>query len=214
MLLVHVPEAPPLSILARSLTNEQLMYAWLEAFLLKSRSDSTAEAKLEDIRRRLLRFSAARGLRYSEDWVQETLLRVTLNVRKVVERWNEEDDPAKYFNAVWANVRKEAAREVAKAKVPAALTYEVRTSTDAEHREEAGRECRERCVGELPPGDLSLIVRYVSRGKGRESAEDIAEEFGVTVNALRQRVNRIRRERLDPCVGKCLDESGARRNAP
>ncbi|HEX8147674.1 MAG TPA: FHA domain-containing protein [Pyrinomonadaceae bacterium] len=213
-LLVHVPEPPALSALAASLTNEQLMYAWLELFLLKSRSDGTAEAKLEDVRRRLLRFSEARGLRHAEDWVQETLLRVALNVRKVAERWNEEDDPAKYFNAVWANVRKEAAREAARAKVPPALTYEVEISTDAEYREEAGRECREKCVGELPPGDLSLVVRYVSRGKGRESAEEIAGEFGVTVNALRQRVNRIRRERLDPCVDKCLDEAGARRDAP
>lgn len=215
MLLVHVPEAPPLSSLASSLTNEQLMYAWLEAFLVKSRSDGTAEEKLEDIRRRLLSFSQARGLRYSEDWVQETLLRVALNVQKVVERWNEEDDPAKYFNAVWANVRKEAARERVRAKVPVAVTYEGKISTDAEYREEAGRACRERCVGELPPGDFSLILRYVSRGEGKESAEEIAEEFGMTVNALRQRVNRIRRERLDPCVGKCLDdEAGARRNAP
>jgi len=213
-LLVHVPEAPTLSALAPSLTNEQLMYAWLELFLLKSRSDSTAEGKLEDVRRRLLRFSEARGLRHAEDWVQETLLRVALNVRKVVERWNEEDDPAKYFNAVWSNVRKEAAREAVRAEVPSGLTYKVERSTDAEYREEAGRECRERCVRELPPADLSLILRYVSRGGGKESAEEMAKEFGVTANALRQRVNRIRRERLDPCVGKCLNEAGGRQNAP
>ena len=211
---MHVQEAPPLSALAPNLTNEQLMYAWLEAFLVRSRSGSTAEEKLEDVRGRLLRFSEARGLRHAEDWVQETLLRVALNVRKVVERWREEDDPAKYFNAVWANVRKEAAREAFRAKAPVPLTHEVKTSTDVEYREEVGRECRERCVGELPPGELSLIVRYVSRGEGRESAEEIADELGVTVNALRQRVNRIRRERLDPCVGRCLDEAGARRDAP
>jgi DNA-directed RNA polymerase specialized sigma24 family protein len=190
------------------------MYAWLEAFLVRSRSNVTAEEKLEDIRRRLLRFSESRRLSHAEDWVQETLLRVALGVRRVAERWDEEDDPAKYFNAVWTNVRKEAAREAASAVVQAALTPEVGVSADADYREEVGRECRERCVGELPPADLSLLLRYVSRGEGKESAEEIAEACGLTVNALRQRINRIRRERLDPCVSKCLDAAGGRRDAP
>ena len=62
-------------------------------------------------------------------------------------------------------------------------------------------ECMEKCLRALPPEDRDLIVKNCSRDK--RGKEDLASSLGLTINALRIRVFRIR-TRLQECREKCL----------
>jgi len=58
----------------------------------------------------------------------------------------------------------------------------------------------ERCLERLPPATRALLLRYYGTTRGAER-QHIADELGITVNALRIRMHRVRTElaqRLTP----------------
>jgi hypothetical protein len=65
--------------------------------------------------------------------------------------------------------------------------------------------CLERCMDKLVASNRELITRYYA-GKERikiENRRALAEEFGITLNALSIRACRIR-DRLEDCVRSCV----------
>ena len=65
-------------------------------------------------------------------------------------------------------------------------------------------DCLERCADKLEPPNREIIFRYYT-GKERakiESRRALAEELGITVNALAIRACRIR-DKLEACVKEC-----------
>lgn len=67
--------------------------------------------------------------------------------------------------------------------------------------------CLEGCLGQLPARDQAIIVEYY-RGELRSKLErraQIAENLGITLNALSVRTCRIR-TKLETCVKKCCDD--------
>ena len=65
--------------------------------------------------------------------------------------------------------------------------------------------CLEQCAGNLEPPNREIITRYYV-GKEREKIENrraLAEELGITMNALSIRACRIR-DKLEACVKQCL----------
>jgi DNA-directed RNA polymerase specialized sigma24 family protein len=71
--------------------------------------------------------------------------------------------------------------------------------------EDAGIDCLERCLEELPPEIRALLLEYYSA----EASERIrlrqrmADRLGLTLNALRNRALHLRRS-LEVCVNQCL----------
>jgi DNA-directed RNA polymerase specialized sigma24 family protein len=80
--------------------------------------------------------------------------------------------------------------------------------TPADQREAAVRNCFDDCLARLPQDGQSLVLRYYEEeGRARiEARRALAGNLGLTDNALRIRVQRLR-DRLEACVGTCLSES-------
>lgn len=64
-------------------------------------------------------------------------------------------------------------------------------------------ECLETCLEQLPPETRKLVVSYYDEGAAIEHRHLLAQSLGVTSEALRVRVHRIRRT-LEQCVSDCL----------
>jgi DNA-directed RNA polymerase specialized sigma24 family protein len=72
-------------------------------------------------------------------------------------------------------------------------------------------ECFERCLASLPPDGRTLVLEYYS-GDGQMKIENrrrVARSIGVSENALRSRVQRVR-DRLERCTRTCTETAEAR----
>ena len=80
-----------------------------------------------------------------------------------------------------------------------------RSQKDEEH---TTADCLEPCLEKLPPESTALIVEYYS-GQGMALIEArkrmLAVRLGVTMNTLRNRALRLRRE-LEDCNSRCAEE--------
>lgn len=166
--------------------------------------DSDGRKYLE-MRRKLVEYFDRKNSRSPDDLADETLNRVA---RRIVEEGViETETPAKYCyitaRFVFLEHLRETNREsisldeVALSKVAARIDEEVETK-------EKRLACLEKCVGELDQGNRYLIVSYYY-GRERVKIENrrrMAEQLGISVNALSIRACRIR-ERLEKCVEKC-----------
>ncbi|HXD18447.1 MAG TPA: hypothetical protein VN700_14485 [Vicinamibacterales bacterium] len=167
--------------------------------------DKEAEAKFEEIRRKLVWFFAGRACQEADDLAIETTLRVAAKSAELCEMPHAER--TKYFYGVARNVLHEWHRE----------SRREWTSHDALSRELAGLSTvdadttpdelndrdLEQCLSRLTTRARQLILKYYSTDKD-EKAEGhrvLAHESGKTVNAMRIEVCRIRR-----ALRQCMDE--------
>lgn len=130
--------------------------------------------------------------------------------RRLEEEGNvETDSPAKYCYTVarfvfMEQLRSPISREVAIED----LVLKARDDQSEEaYEREAAMKCLERCSGSIDQERSSLIIRYYSGEKGEKIAnrKQMADELGVSLNALGIRAFRIR-ESLEACLTKCLAE--------
>jgi DNA-directed RNA polymerase specialized sigma24 family protein len=73
------------------------------------------------------------------------------------------------------------------------------------------RECFERCLAALPPDGRTLVLEYYD-GTGQTKIQNrrrVAQSIGVSENALRSRVQRLR-DRLETCTRTCAAMAEAR----
>jgi DNA-directed RNA polymerase specialized sigma24 family protein len=173
-------------------------------------ADSGGEKYLE-MRRRLVQYFDRKNCLAPDELADETLNRAARRLEE--EGVIETEAPAKYCYTVARFVFMEHLRATEKA---GALLDDARTSSPLNHpaAAEAAREkefaekrldCLERCAAQLEPRQRELITRYYA-GKERERIENrraLAEELGVTVNALSIRACRIR-DKLEECVRRCV----------
>ena len=64
-------------------------------------------------------------------------------------------------------------------------------------------ECLRRCLARLPEDQRRLILRYHGEDDRIRSRQELAEELGIALNALRIRAHRVRRD-LEQCVRQRL----------
>jgi DNA-directed RNA polymerase specialized sigma24 family protein len=85
-------------------------------------------------------------------------------------------------------------------------TSELVAAPDDQQRERS-LTCLDRCLETLTAEDRSLVLRYYSEHGARkiDSRRQMADASGVSVNALRIRMHRIR-ERLERCVRDCTEQ--------
>ena len=178
----------------------------LEALLQGLASDrDVAGERYVELSRRLRAVFLYRQCPDPDELVRETLDRAG---RKLVELGSrfEGRDPAPYVFGVAWNVARESFRRPSTEPLEDGRQIAGPSSADAEEGAERRSVCLDRCLERLPEDDRDLALKYYQgekRAKIRQRAA-LADELGVSANALRLKVHRITR-RLRQCVFECMD---------
>jgi len=159
-----------------------------------------AGQKYEQVRTRLIKIFACRGCCEPEDLADETINRVTKKLGEIAATFTGE--PALYFFGVANKVYLEHLRRKPTPSLPIA--------TESSEEAERQYQCLDRCVGMLTSVNRELVMQYYQEDKRAkiEHRKQLADRFGIAVNALRIRAHRIRRS-LQCCVQECLNEATA-----
>lgn len=170
-------------------------------FTLLEPDSQSIEEGFRQSRLKLIKFFAWRYCEDPDNLADETISRLLKNVRAGQEISS--DNPYSYVYGIAAKVFLEYLR----AKKKGALL------TDLEEAREAAVEavtddCKKQCFEQLPRGKRELLTRYYTDDDEREK---IAREQGLTLNALRLQVHRIK-QGLRRCREDCLKHSAGVRN--
>jgi DNA-directed RNA polymerase specialized sigma24 family protein len=175
----------------------------LSAFDVEDRE--RAGQKHEILRRKLLEFFAARGSRAPDEHADETLNRVARRLA--------EGEVVENIDKYCYGVAKFLWLEISRKKEPVALNDELAFpgTNDLEDEEqlrleqERRIECFEECLSKLPEETRAFIIEYYREEKGLkiEHRKAQAARFKTTLNAMRLRASRLRRE-LAACIESCL----------
>jgi len=164
-------------------------------------SPPQAEEAFERLRRLLIRVLSGRGARYPEDLADETLSRVAgkLAAGKLVE-----NIPA-YSLEVARRVWYESLRDEGKDReIDPDGDWPADDDKEEKERKERRSVCLDDCKATLPPESRYLITEYYSYS-GRQLIElrrELAEQFGLTREALANRAQRLR-HKLEACILNC-----------
>jgi RNA polymerase sigma factor (sigma-70 family) len=161
-----------------------------------------AARRYEDIRDRLIRILMHRGCTVAEELADKAINQVA---RKVVEvKSYYVGDPAFYFYGVARNIYNDYLKSLpdevdVEPELLSAGPPEELGESEAEH------DCLEKCLGELTPQNRDLILEYHREKEGAkiEHHKEMAKRLGITLNALRILMCRIRAG-LKKCMRECL----------
>lgn len=174
----------------RAITQESFdtLLAWLDE------SREAAGQKYETIRGRLVKLFVNRGCSDAEDLADLTITRVVARLPDVKDDYVGEQ--IRYFYGVARKVYLESRRR-----------REIATDTfppPRPARPDPVRECLRECLERLPADQRELVLDYYVYEKRAkiDHRKGLAEELGVTANALRLKAHRARIE-LERCVRRC-----------
>ena len=154
------------------------------------------------LRERLVRYFEWQKGRFPEDYADVTLTRVA---RKIKEGEQMTSSVSAYAKGVARRVFYEM-RRVENKEVYLDDELEIPTpEPDEELFEPRLTDCFEKCLRELPPDDRETLLRYYEDEKGNhiKGRAQLAEEKGISPNALRIEVHRLR-AKVKKCVEKCI----------
>jgi DNA-directed RNA polymerase specialized sigma24 family protein len=162
----------------------------------------------ENIRRKLLEFFEARGSAVPDEHADETFDRV---MRRMTEG-EKVKNPTNYCYGVAKFVWIEASRALAKGPVELHENAVIRDREDDDYlrryRDAVDRrlDCLDNCLDHLADATRHFIIEYYREEKGPkiEQRKLLADRLDTTINALRLRASRLRRE-LAKCTDKCLN---------
>ena len=161
-----------------------------------------AGEKYESIRRALTELFENWSCDEADNLADETINRVLSKVRSVAPTYS--GDPALYFYGTAKRVRYEYLRRPR----PAPLIVDIRAVSpeDVEEKEQL-HACLDGCLNVMPATDREVILEYYRGDKKTKIAyrRYLGEQAGVSRNALRVRVYRLR-VILEECIGKCLQK--------
>jgi DNA-directed RNA polymerase specialized sigma24 family protein len=191
-----------------ALTSEALqrLLDWLDG------GASSDGLKYLEMRHRLVAYFDRKNCPTPDELADETLNRVARRLEE--EGAIEGDSPARYCYIVARFVFMEHLRETQKDN---ALANDLRQRShaddhapteadDAREVKERRLKCLDQCLNKLEAANRGIIARYYV-GEARVKIEHrraLAEELGITMNALSIRACRIR-DRLEACVRECVD---------
>lgn len=157
-----------------------------------------AGIKYEAIRGRLIMIFSGRGCVDAEDLADETINRVTQRLSTIREEFT--GDPTRYFFGVANFVYMEYMRR--KPPQPSPFPPSDSDQVELEYR------CLEHCIESLSKENRYLLLKYYGpEGRSKiDQRQQLAEELGIALNALRIRAHRIRHG-LQKCVEKCIERS-------
>jgi RNA polymerase sigma factor (sigma-70 family) len=159
-----------------------------------------------DLRHSLLRIFSWNGCADPEGMTDETFDRVARQVHTL--RNTFEGNPKLFFYGVANNLIKEYRKKV-KSHVPIEVIELVEGPPQEFEEETAERrkECLSKCLRKLPKRKRDLILAYYAKEKQAKIIHraEMAQQLGVSIEALRVRMLRIRGT-LEECIEQCLDE--------
>jgi DNA-directed RNA polymerase specialized sigma24 family protein len=158
-----------------------------------------AGEKYETIRRKLIRLFEWRGCDSPEDLADVTISRVAKRIVEGVDVCS-----SGYFYGVAHLVYKEEWRRVAREQRALERGDWPPCQPEEEPEEDQRLACLNRCLGQLPPGEKNLLLRYYQGDDKIRNRKDLCRERNISINALRIQVHRVRRK-LESCVRDCLD---------
>jgi RNA polymerase sigma factor (sigma-70 family) len=183
---------------------------WLDA------DRERAGQRYEELRRKLVSYFDRRKCLGSDDLTDETINRVA---RRITEDENIlKEEPLKYCYGRAREVFLEYLRHPSRTQrtqsdvndLPQAQQPAIDPQTEADLytekcAQEQQEECLAECLGKLPPETRKLILQYY-KGEQRAKINNrraLAEQLGISLNALRIRASRLRDE-LEACVTECV----------
>lgn len=176
----------------RELTSEafELLLQWLDP------DRDKAGQKYEAVRRRLITFFYGRGCGEDSEWLSDRTITVVADkVPQLIDSYN--GNPTYYFIGVARKVHKEylrLKRRMNRSPPPPPAGW-----TEQDYK------CLERCMGQLASAACQMFEEYYC---GQESDRaSLAARSGMSLNALRIRVHRIRTT-LKACVKDCIEREG------
>jgi DNA-directed RNA polymerase specialized sigma24 family protein len=150
-------------------------------------SDSTrAKREYDRLRFKLIRYFAWKGSRCPDDLADETFFRVWRRVSQGAEIRS--SNPDSYFYGVAANVLREERGLPAELPIPELSTDRRLSSFGGLDRLELKLRLEE-LLKELLPEDRALLLRYYT-----EDRQSLAREHRITLELLRLRIHRIKRD--------------------
>jgi DNA-directed RNA polymerase specialized sigma24 family protein len=166
--------------------------------------------KYLEMRQRLVAYFDRKNCPAPDELADETLNRIARRLEE--EGIIESETPARYCYIVARFVFMEHLRRMQKGDVPLDDLQRghdpaAPEAGDEKEIKEKMLNCLEHCTSKLESSSHKLIIRYY-KGQERVKIENrraLAEELGITVNALSIRACRIR-DRLEACVTECLGE--------
>ena len=157
-----------------------------------------AGEKYEEIRQKLIKIFVRRGCTIAEDLSDEVINRVSRRVEEIAESYV--GDPALYFYGVAQNLYFEYVK-----KRPDPKPLPIPDPPD-----EQRHKCLDQCIGLLDSESQEIVLQYYQRETRSkiDHRKQLADRFGMTLNALRMRVHRIKAT-LQKCVPDCLNAAEA-----
>lgn len=173
-------------------------------------ADSEGRTYLE-MRRRLASYFDRKNCSMPDELADETLNRVARRLEE--EGAIETDAPAHYCYIAARFVFMEHLREAQKdstlanelRQLPSVGHLDASEADDERRMKEQRLNCLEQCLGKLEFLSREIITRYYV-GKARVKIDHrraLAEELGITANALSVRACRIR-DKLEACIRQCV----------
>jgi DNA-directed RNA polymerase specialized sigma24 family protein len=159
-----------------------------------------AATKYEAIRDRLIKIFLKKGCTEPEELTDDTIERVTRSLPKIKESY--EGNPLWYFisiaRRVWWEWLRSRSREVQYDLVPEVVVVDP--------QRDPARECLQQCLRALSQTQRDLVLDYhLNKKRAKiDLHKTMADELGLSPNALRLRTHRIRMG-LEKCVMECLN---------
>jgi DNA-directed RNA polymerase specialized sigma24 family protein len=149
----------------------------------------------EEIRRRLIRFFTCRACTDPDSLADVVIDRVNNAIMRPDFEFSGE--PILLFYGFARNVCLEHQRQAARPRPLPGDLY-------VQPEDPLPFQCLESCVGMLSPNQRKMILSYYQYEPGAktENREQLAQEYGMALNALRIRVHRIRLK-LRECIMMC-----------
>jgi len=167
-----------------------------------------AGLEYERIRGRLIKYFEWQKCPDPEELADETINRVTRGLEFGKEIWT--SNPLSFFYGVARNVAREqwGKKETISLDQLGPGDHNLRQHEEVSEPEKSRDEefyCLEKCAGALPDAQRNMIVSYYFGEKSLKihRRKELANEFGISMNALRIRAHRIREE-LEACVAGCV----------
>lgn len=159
----------------------------------------TAGREYERLRRSLIKFFDWRGAWPPDECADETLDRLA---RKLEDA--DIGNVVEYARGIARLVLLERRRAPAFSSLQPGDAPAVGTPPDEDDDAERLRGCFERCLDAFPHESRALIVGYYQGDRGDKIANRrrLARDLGLSDNALRSRIQRLR-DRLELCVQEC-----------
>ena len=166
-----------------------------------------AAAEYENLRRALEKFFDWRGAWPADECADETLDRLVRRLDEGIEV----ADVRNYAYGIARLVLLEWQRRPSSVSIGPDTQVAAPSAPVVDDDTDRLRECFDGCLTALPADSRALVLEYyvADQRKKIENRRRLARSFGISDNALRSRVQRVR-DRLERCVLRCERETARR----